>query len=477
MQSTRGQGAVLRGARKHLLVFLFHGRCIARRHRDTATPQQRNLDRHTSMKISVLGTGYVGLVTGSCLAELGNEVICFDVDRRKVDLLCAGGVPIHEEGLPQLIERNVRTGRLGFTADAARAVHHGDVVFIAVGTPPGEDGAADLQYVLAAGRCIGRHMQGFKVVVEKSTVPVGTAERLRAAIEEELSARRGDGDHAAGSGLQALPLALVSNPEFLKEGAAVDDFMRPDRIVIGTERGAAGQLAREVMNRLYAPFNRQRDRMIHMDVRAAEFTKYAANAMLATRISFMNELANLAEKVGVDIEQVRRGVGSDPRIGYSFLYAGLGYGGSCFPKDVQALVHTAATHGQRLQVLEAVRAVNDAQKHVLVGKIVARFRILVTGGAGFVGSHLCDRLLATGAEVLCVDNYYTGSRQNVAQHLNHPRFELLRHDVTMPLYVEVDQIYNLACPASPVHYQHSIPCRRPRPASTAPSTCWAWPSG
>jgi UDPglucose 6-dehydrogenase len=393
------------------------------------------------MKISVLGTGYVGLVTGSCLAELGNEVICFDVDRRKVDLLCAGGVPIHEEGLPQLIERNVRTGRLGFTADAARAVHHGDVVFIAVGTPPDEDGAADLQYVLAAGRCIGRHMQGFKVVVEKSTVPVGTAERLRAAIEEELSARRGDGDHAAGSGLQALPLALVSNPEFLKEGAAVDDFMRPDRIVIGTERGAAGQLAREVMNRLYAPFNRQRDRMIHMDVRAAEFTKYAANAMLATRISFMNELANLAEKVGVDIEQVRRGVGSDPRIGYSFLYAGLGYGGSCFPKDVQALVHTAATHGQRLQVLEAVRAVNDAQKHVLVGKIVARFgedlrgRRFAVWGLAFKPDTddmreapsriVIQALLARGAEVVAHDPVAMDEARRVLEGDLEGRAELL----------------------------------------------------
>jgi len=325
------------------------------------------------MKISVLGTGYVGLVTGSCLAEIGNEVVCFDVDERKVGILRSGGVPIHEDGLPQLIERNVRTGRLHFTTDVARAVHHGDLIFIAAGTPPGEDGSADLQYVLAAGRSIGRHMQGFKVVVEKSTVPVGTAGKLRAAIEEELSKRRSDGDHAAGSGLLALPVAIVSNPEFLKEGAAVDDFMRPDRIVVGTEPGEAGRQAREVMTRLYAPFNRQRDRMIHMDVKAAEFTKYAANAMLATRISFMNELANLAEKVGVDIEQVRRGVGSDPRIGYSFLYAGLGYGGSCFPKDVQALVHTAAVHGQRLKVLEAVRAVNDAQKHVLVDKIVQRF--------------------------------------------------------------------------------------------------------
>ena len=332
------------------------------------------------MKISVLGIGYVGLVTGSCLAEAGNEVVCFDVDERKVEILQSGGVPIHEEGLPQLIERNVRAGRLHFTHDVARAVHHGDLIFIAAGTPPGEDGSADLQNVLAAGRSIGRYMQGFKVVAVKSTVPVGTASKLRAVIEEELAQRRSNGELAAGRDLQGIAVAIVSNPEFLKQGAAIADFMRPDRIVLGSEPGEAGQQAREVMARVYAPFNRQRDRMIHMDVKAAEFTKYAANAMLATRVSFMNELANLAEKVGVDIEQVRRGVGSDRRIGYRFLYAGVGYGGSCFPKDVQALVHTAATHGQRLQVLEAVHAVNDAQKLVLIEKIVRRF-----------GEDLCGR--------------------------------------------------------------------------------------
>jgi len=332
------------------------------------------------MKISVLGIGYVGLVTGSCLAEIGNEVVCFDVDQRKVEILQSGGVPIHEEGLPQLIERNVRAGRLHFTHDVARAVHHGDLIFIAAGTPPGEDGSADLQYVLAAGRSIGRYMQGFKVVAVKSTVPVGTASKLRAEIEEELAQRRSNGELAAGRDLQGIAVAIVSNPEFLKQGAAIADFMRPDRIVLGSEPGEAGQQAREVMARVYAPFNRQRDRMIHMAVEAAEFTKYAANAMLATRVSFMNELANLAEKVGVDIEQVRRGVGSDRRIGYRFLYAGVGYGGSCFPKDVQALVRTAATHGQRLQVLEAVHAVNDAQKLVLIEKIVRRF-----------GEDLCGR--------------------------------------------------------------------------------------
>jgi UDPglucose 6-dehydrogenase len=325
------------------------------------------------MKVSILGTGYVGLITGSCLAETGHEVLCFDVDESKIEMLCSGGIPIHEEGLPQLIERNVLAGRLDFTTDVARTVHHGDVIFIAAGTPPGADGGADMQHVLAAGRSIGRHMQAPKVVVVKSTVPVGTAGKLRAVIEQELSQRRASGGHESGSGLKALSVAIVSNPEFLKQGAAIADFMRPDRIVLGCEPDEAGWQAREVVARLYAPFNRQGDRVIHMDMESAEFTKYAANAMLATRISFMNELANLAEKLGVDIEQVRRGMGSDPRIGHGFLHAGLGYGGSCLPKDVQALVHTAAIHGQRLQVLEAVRAANDAQRLVLIEKIVRRF--------------------------------------------------------------------------------------------------------
>ena len=324
------------------------------------------------MNISVLGIGYVGLVTATCLAEIGNDVVCFDVDSARIDLLVSGGTPIHERDLAELIARNVAFGRLRFTTDAGEAVRHGDVVFIATGTPADQDGSADLQYVLAAARSIGEHMQADKVVVQKSTVPVGTAAKVRAAIETELKQRRdrGDSDVAA---LSAAPVALVANPEFLKEGAAVDDFMRPDRIVIGTEPGRPGQRARELMVRLYAPFNRQRDRMLHMDIASAEFTKYAANAMLATRISFMNELANLADELGVDIEQVRKGIGADPRIGYGFLYAGVGYGGSCFPKDVQALMRTAADHGRRLQILEAVRAVNDSQKHVLVDKVVRRF--------------------------------------------------------------------------------------------------------
>lgn len=370
------------------------------------------------MKISIFGVGYVGLITGSCLAETGNEVVCFDVDTRKIDMLRSGGVPIHEEGLPQLIERNVRAARLSFTTDAGQAVQHGDLIFIATGTPSGEDGSADLQYVLSAGRSIGRHMRGFKVVVEKSTVPVGTGGKLRAAIEEELALRRAHGEYPDSQRHDAR-FAIVSNPEFLKQGAAIADFMRPDRIVVGAEPGEAGQRARELMTRLYAPFNGQRDRMIHMALESAEFTKYAANAMLATRISFMNELANLAEKVGVDIEQVRRGMGSDPRIGYSFLYAGVGYGGSCFPKDLQALVRMASSHGQRLQVLEAVRAVNDAQKLVLIEKIVRRLgddlrgrRFAIWGLAFKPGTDdmreapsriLIKALLLRGAEVVAHD--------------------------------------------------------------------------
>jgi UDPglucose 6-dehydrogenase len=301
------------------------------------------------------------LVTGACLAELGNSVFCLDVDARKIDILNNGGVPIYEPGLKEIIERNRAAGRLTFSTDVAASVAHGDIQFIAVGTPPDEDGSADLQYVVAAARNIGRHMTGFKVVVDKSTVPVGTGEKVRAAIAEELAARGAD-----------VGVTVVSNPEFLKEGAAVDDFMRPDRIVIGADTDAAGQQARDKMRELYAPLNRNHERILYMDVRSAEFTKYAANAMLATRISFMNELANLADKLGVDIENVRKGIGSDPRIGFSFLYAGTGYGGSCFPKDVQALVRSAGEFGQHLEILHAVESVNNQQKQVLLGKIVGR---------------------------------------------------------------------------------------------------------
>ncbi|OFS49419.1 UDP-glucose 6-dehydrogenase [Achromobacter xylosoxidans] len=317
------------------------------------------------MKVTIIGTGYVGLVTGTCLAELGNQILCIDIDPAKIELLNNGGVPIYEPGLKELIDRNREAGRLAFSTDIKLAAEHGDVLFIAVGTPPDEDGSADLQYVLTAARNVGCHMKAFCVVVDKSTVPVGTGEKVRAAIQAELDVRT--------DGYADLKFAVVSNPEFLKEGAAVEDFMRPDRIVIGTEATPEGDRAREQMRQLYAPFNRNHERTLYMDVRSAEFTKYAANAMLATRISFMNELANLAERVGVDIEHVRQGIGSDPRIGYSFLYAGTGYGGSCFPKDVQALTRTAGEYDQRIEVLEAVERVNAKQKHVLVGKVIRRF--------------------------------------------------------------------------------------------------------
>ena len=309
------------------------------------------------MKISVIGTGYVGLVTGTCLAEVGNEVLCLDVDPAKIETLKSGGIPIYEPGLEDMVKRNVAAGRLHFTTDIEESVAFGQIQFIAVGTPPDEDGSADLQYVVAAARSIGRHMTDYKLVVDKSTVPVGTADKVKAALTEEL-AKRG----------VAIDFNVASNPEFLKEGAAVDDFMKPDRIVIGTDSERATQLLRQV----YAPFQRNHDRLRVMEVRSAELTKYAANAMLATRISFMNELAVLAEKLGADIEQVRHGIGSDPRIGYDFLYAGCGYGGSCFPKDVQALRRTGQENGIPLRVLDAVEEANDAQKQILVNKLTAK---------------------------------------------------------------------------------------------------------
>ena len=315
------------------------------------------------MKVTIIGSGYVGLVTGACLAEQGNNVFCVDVDPKKIEILNSGGVPIYEPGLKEMIERNRAAGRLQFSTDIAASVAHGDIQFIAVGTPPDEDGSADLQYVVAAARNIGRHMTTPKVIVDKSTVPVGTADKVSAAITEELEKR----------GLSPELCSVVSNPEFLKEGAAVEDFMRPDRIVIGTQNTPAGLRAKEQMRKLYAPFNRHHERTYYMDVKSAELTKYAANAMLATRISFMNELANLADLVGADIEAVRQGIGSDSRIGYGFLYSGTGYGGSCFPKDVSALSKTAIEHGRDLKILDAVEAVNEAQKYILVEKIEKRF--------------------------------------------------------------------------------------------------------
>lgn len=328
---------------------------------------QRGSFAESRMKITLIGSGYVGLVTGACLAELGNIVVCLDVDADKIARLNGGAVPIHEPGLNELIARNRAAGRLSFSTDVAAAVAHGEIQFIAVGTPPDEDGSADLRHVLQAARNIGRHMTGFKVVVNKSTVPVGTAEKVDRAIALELD-HRGFADEAQRPGY-----SVVSNPEFLKEGAAIDDFMRPDRVVIGVDGSAAAQRALALMRTLYASFNRHHERTLVMDVRSAEFTKYAANAMLATRISFMNELANLADCVGADIERVRKGIGADPRIGFGFLYAGVGYGGSCLPKDVRALRRTALEHGMDLRVLGAVEAVNHDQKRALVDKIVARF--------------------------------------------------------------------------------------------------------
>jgi UDPglucose 6-dehydrogenase len=320
------------------------------------------------MKVTVIGSGYVGLVTGACLAELGNQVFCLDLDQKKINLLNSGGVPIYESGLEEMIARNRAAGRIQFSTDIEAAVAHGDIQYIAVGTPPDEDGSADLQYVLSAARNIGRFMTNFKVVIDKSTVPVGTADKVKIAIADEIKKANRQVDYS-----------VVSNPEFLKEGAAVEDFMRPDRIVVGTYDDELGQRAKELMRKLYAPFNRHHERTFYMDVRSAELTKYAANAMLATRISFMNELANLAERVGADIEHVRQGIGSDSRIGYGFLYAGTGYGGSCFPKDVQALIKTGQEYQQDLKILQSVEAVNEIQKSTLVNKIIDRYGADLSG--------------------------------------------------------------------------------------------------
>jgi len=310
------------------------------------------------MKITIIGTGYVGLVSGACFADVGNTVLCLDVDSRKIGMLNDGQIPIHEPGLDALVASNAAAGRILFTTDYDQAVAHADVIFIAVGTPPDEDGSADLRHILSAARSIGQRITRPIVVVDKSTVPVGTADQVRATISEELQKRGA-----------RVAFTVVSNPEFLKEGAAIDDFMRPDRIVVGSD----DPHATKVMRQLYAPFSRNHDKLIEMDVRSAELTKYAANAMLATRISFMNELANLAEVLGADIEAVRLGIGSDPRIGPHFLYAGMGYGGSCFPKDVKALLKTSHDHGRSLHLLNAIETVNEAQKSVLFDKIARHF--------------------------------------------------------------------------------------------------------
>ena len=316
------------------------------------------------MKVTIYGSGYVGLVTGTCLAQVGNDVLCVDIDPNKVDRLNNGECPIYEPGLEEMMRANHAAGRLRFTLDAAEGVAHGLFQFIAVGTPPDEDGSADLQHVLAVARTIGEHLTDYRVVVNKSTVPVGTGDRVEAAIREMQEKR---GNHTE--------FDVVSNPEFLKEGAAVDDFMRPDRIIIGTDNPRTTELLRA----LYAPFNRNHDRLQVMDIRSSELTKYAANAMLATKISFMNELSNIAERLGADIEKVRVGIGSDPRIGYQFIYPGCGYGGSCFPKDVRALEHTAIENGYHPELLHAVEAVNSRQKELLFHKISAHYGLELAG--------------------------------------------------------------------------------------------------
>ena len=316
------------------------------------------------MKASIFGSGYVGLVTGACLAESGNHICCVDIDEDKIGRLKAGEIPIYEPGLEELVHRNQKAGRLYFTTDIAEAVAYGLFQFIAVGTPPDEDGSADLSHVLAVARSVGEHMDDYRIIVDKSTVPVGTADRVRATIKKTLAQRGSD-----------VEFDVVSNPEFLKEGAAIDDFMKPDRIIVGTDNPRTAELLRA----LYEPFNRNRDRVIAMDVRSAELTKYAANAMLATKISFMNELSNLAERLDADIEKVRIGIGSDPRIGYQFIYPGAGYGGSCFPKDVKALARSAGDVGYVAELLDAVEAVNARQKQLLHAKISHHFGADLSG--------------------------------------------------------------------------------------------------
>jgi UDPglucose 6-dehydrogenase len=356
------------------------------------------------MKVTVFGSGYVGLVSGACLAEAGNHVLCVDIDAAKVERLTRGEVPIHEPGLDALIHRNADAGRLEFTTDAVRGVEHGLFLLIAVGTPPDEDGSADLRHVLSVARAIGENLSRYTIVVTKSTVPVGTADKVRMAVQSALSKRAA-----------SIEFDVVSNPEFLKEGAAIDDFMRPDRVVIGTDNPRTTEL----MRALYDPFTRNHDRLVVMDIRSSELTKYAANAMLATKISFMNELAAVAERVGADIEKVRIGIGSDPRIGYSFIYPGAGYGGSCFPKDVKALIRSARDVGHDAELLRSVESVNERQKSVLVKKLSEYFNNRLAGlrfalwGLAFKPNTddmreapsrvIIDSLLAAGASVAAYD--------------------------------------------------------------------------
>ena len=408
------------------------------------------------MKISIFGTGYVGLVSGACLAEVGHHVLCVDVDEVKIDKLKNGIIPIWEPGLEAIVIRNVREGRLLFTTEAALAVQHGQVQFIAVGTPPDEDGSADLQYVLAVAKSIATHMTDYRLIVSKSTVPVGTADKVTDTIEKVLTARTSKLEIA---GQQSTPwFDVVSNPEFLKEGAAVNDFLKPDRIIIGTH----SERAKTIMKELYEPFNRNHDRTIFMDVRSAELTKYAANAMLATKISFMNEMANLAERLGADVEQVRKGIGADPRIGYQFIYPGCGYGGSCFPKDVQALAHTAEQIGYDAQLLKAVEAVNNRQKTTLFAKLAQYFggeanlkgKIIAVWGLAFKPNTddmraapsctLMEALWQAGAQVQAFDPVAMNEAERIYSHradltLCADQYEALNGAVALAICTEWQQ--------------------------------------
>ncbi len=428
------------------------------------------------MKISVFGAGYVGLVAAACFAESGNTVIAVDIDQKKIDGLKNGIIPIYEPGLKELILRNQAEGRLSFTTDVVEAVEKSLIQFIAVGTPPGEDGSADLQYVLAVGRTIGNHMNGFKIIVDKSTVPVGTADKVRTAVQEELDRR---GSH--------LEFDVVSNPEFLKEGAAIEDFMKPDRVVVGTDNVRTA----EIMKELYDPFMRRQSRMIIMDIRSAEMTKYAANAMLATRISFMNQIAGLCERMGADVAAVREGIGSDSRIGYDFLFPGPGYGGSCFPKDVKALIRTAEECDYDFLLLKAVEEVNELQKEVLANKLIRALatddkekpltgRTIACWGLSFKprtddmreapSLTIIERLLAAGASVRAHDpealqeaKKYFGDRITYSSNqydildnadalavitdwheYRNPDFERIKESLRQPLIVDGRNLYKPA---------------------------------
>ena len=437
------------------------------------------------MRLTMFGTGYVGLVTGTCFAEMGNDVLCIDVDQRKVDALKGGEIPIYEPGLEAMVKANSAAGRLRFDSDPAAGVEHGELLFIAVGTPSDEDGSADLQYVLKVAETIGTHMQDAKVVVDKSTVPVGTGDQVRATIQKTLDERGVD-----------LTFDVVSNPEFLKEGAAIGDFMKPDRIIIGTENPASAAK----LDELYAPFNRNHDKILHMDLRSAELTKYAANVMLASRISLMNEFANLAERLDADIDAVRRGIGSDPRIGYNFIYPGAGYGGSCFPKDVKALIYTAEQTGHEPKIMHSIEAVNQQQKTVLFRKLERFFdgdlsgKTIALWGLAFKPNTddmreapsrtLIDALFAAGARVRAYDpaameearRIYgdhasltlCGQRDDTLEdadalailtewnEFRSPDFQMLKRKLREPLIVDGRNLYDPAIVAGHGLYYHAI---------------------